>query len=64
MPRRPDFAQLKESLLSIFGVYRGFDTNRFDAPAMETLEWLDAPSRPRSEPRVTLRVQREASARV
>jgi radical SAM superfamily enzyme YgiQ (UPF0313 family) len=37
MPRRPGWAQMKEGLLSIFGVYRGVDRNRFEAPAPASL---------------------------
>jgi anaerobic magnesium-protoporphyrin IX monomethyl ester cyclase len=33
MPRRPTLEQITEGLLSIFGVYRGVDANRFEAPA-------------------------------
>jgi hypothetical protein len=33
---------MKEGLLSIFGIYRGFDRNRFDLPPTEDLPILDA----------------------
>ena len=41
MPRRPNLEQMKEGLLSIFGIYRGFDRNRFDLPPTEELPILD-----------------------
>jgi anaerobic magnesium-protoporphyrin IX monomethyl ester cyclase len=45
MPRRLDLGQLKESLLSIFGIYHGgLDTNRHPAPTPEALPVVDAPS--------------------
>src|SRR6185503_3320221 len=56
MPRRPNRKQLAEGLLSIFGIYRGFDRNRFDLPPTEELPFHDAdagapvrlgPARPR-----------------
>jgi hypothetical protein len=56
MPRRPNLEQMKEGLLSIFGIYRGFDRNRFDLPPTEELPFHDAdagapvrlgPARPR-----------------
>jgi hypothetical protein len=37
MPRRPSLSQMKEGLLSIFGIYRGVDYNRFVAPEPEQL---------------------------
>jgi hypothetical protein len=37
MPRRPSLQQMKEGLLSIFGIYRGVDYNRFEAPEPELL---------------------------
>lgn len=37
MPRRPSLQQMKEGLLSIFGIYRGVDYNRFEAPQPEQL---------------------------
>ena len=39
MPRRPDWTQLKESLLSIFGVYHGKDPNHYPAPGPMPLPW-------------------------
>jgi len=42
MPRRPDLAQLKESLLSVFGVYRGLDPNWHSPPRPEWLPTVDA----------------------
>jgi radical SAM superfamily enzyme YgiQ (UPF0313 family) len=41
MPRRPDRAQLLESALSIFGIYRGRDDNRHRAPEPEALPVVD-----------------------
>lgn len=41
MPRRPDFAQLRESLLSVFGVYRGVDPNWHSPPRPEWLPTVD-----------------------
>jgi radical SAM superfamily enzyme YgiQ (UPF0313 family) len=52
MPRRPTLAQMKEGLLSIFGIYRGFDRNRFEAPTPDSLPVVDAQPplvRPRRE---------------
>jgi hypothetical protein len=46
MPRRPDWAQMKESILSIFGVYRGVDPNWHSPPRPEwspTVDVDDAP---------------------
>jgi hypothetical protein len=37
MPRRLDWKHLEEGLLSVFGVYRGRDENRYPAPAPEAL---------------------------
>jgi len=37
MPQRPRAAEMLEGLLSIFGIYRGVDMNRFTAPAPESL---------------------------
>jgi len=51
MPRRPNLAQMKEGLLSIFGIYRGFDRNRFVAPPPSDLPIVEvappAPAKPR-----------------
>ena len=41
MPRRPSLEQMKEGLLSIFGIYRGFDRNRFDLPPADELPIVD-----------------------
>lgn len=41
MPRRPDLLQLKESVLSIFGVYKGVDPNRYPPPRPERLPSVD-----------------------
>jgi hypothetical protein len=43
MPRRPDLAQLKESALSIFGVYKGVDPNWSSPPQPEWLPTVDVP---------------------
>ncbi len=37
MPRRPRPAEMLEGLLSIFGVYRGFDQNKFEAEPPDSL---------------------------
>jgi radical SAM superfamily enzyme YgiQ (UPF0313 family) len=44
MPRRLDLADLAESFLGIFGVYRGTDDNWHRAPAPDPLPIVDAPS--------------------
>lgn len=41
MPRRPNRQQFVEGLLSIFGIYRGTDQNRFEAPPPEELPIVD-----------------------
>jgi radical SAM superfamily enzyme YgiQ (UPF0313 family) len=41
MPRRPNWEQLKEGLLSIFGIYHGVDQNRYDAPEPIPLPVVD-----------------------
>lgn len=46
MPRRPDLAQLKESLLSIFGIYKGADPNWHSPPRPEWLPTVDPGPRP------------------
>jgi hypothetical protein len=43
MPRRPNRDQLVETILSVFGVYRGNDPNRYEAPAAEPLPFVDVP---------------------
>jgi hypothetical protein len=48
MPRRPNRKQLKEGLLSIFGIYRGVDRNRFEPPPPEQLPVVEtAPRAPK-----------------
>jgi radical SAM superfamily enzyme YgiQ (UPF0313 family) len=44
MPRRPRPAEMLEGLLSIFGIYRGFDQNKFEAPSPEALPVVGAPA--------------------
>lgn len=44
MPRRPDWAQLKESVLSIFGVYKGVDPNWHSPPRPEWSPTVDTAS--------------------
>lgn len=44
MPRRLDWEQLKESALSIFGVYKGVDPNRHPLPDPVVLPVVDAPA--------------------
>lgn len=46
MPRRPDLAEILESALSIFGVYRGADAHHYPAPAPEELPIVAPPSPP------------------
>ncbi|HEY5921141.1 MAG TPA: radical SAM protein [Kofleriaceae bacterium] len=52
MPRRPSRKQLKEGLLSIFGIYRGVDRNRFEAPPPEQLLVVETAQRPPKRLRV------------
>ncbi|MFO0616813.1 MAG: radical SAM protein [Polyangiaceae bacterium] len=47
MPRKLDAAQMLEGIASVFGVYRGTDTNQYPAPAPEPVVYTDAPP-PRS----------------
>jgi hypothetical protein len=49
MPRRPDWAQLRESALSIFGVYKGVDPNWHSPPRPEWMPTVDVAGDP--EPR-------------
>jgi radical SAM superfamily enzyme YgiQ (UPF0313 family) len=51
MPRRPDLAQLRESLLSIFGVYRGSDPNWHSPPRPEWMPVVDHGEAPVSKSR-------------
>ncbi|MGZ3417727.1 MAG: B12-binding domain-containing radical SAM protein [Polyangiales bacterium] len=51
MPRRPDLAQLKESLLSIFGVYRGSDPNWHSPPRPEWMPVVDHDDQPKPAPK-------------
>ncbi|WP_437531998.1 radical SAM protein [Sorangium sp. So ce726] len=44
MPRRLELAELVNSALSIFGVYRGADENRYPAPAPEALPVVAPPA--------------------
>src|SRR5262245_57296372 len=47
MPRRPSLRQMKEGLLSIFGIYRGVDHNRFQSPPPEEMPVVEtAPPAP------------------
>ncbi len=45
MPRRPNFDQLKETVLSVFGVYKGNDPNRYPAPLVDSLPYVDLETR-------------------
>ena len=61
MPRRPSRKQLKEGLLSIFGIYRGVDRNRFEAPPPGNLPVVEAEKRPAQKRlRVLAREARDA----
>ncbi|MFO0549693.1 MAG: radical SAM protein [Polyangiaceae bacterium] len=42
MPRRPDLRQLRESVLSIFGVYKGVDPNWHSPPRPEWLPTVES----------------------
>ena len=46
MPRRPNRKQLAEGLLSIFGIYRGVDRNRFVAPPPASLPIVQTAEKP------------------
>jgi radical SAM superfamily enzyme YgiQ (UPF0313 family) len=46
MPRRPDWHQIKESALSIFGVYRGTDPNWHSPPRPEWSPTVDVEDMP------------------
>jgi anaerobic magnesium-protoporphyrin IX monomethyl ester cyclase len=46
MPRRPDWHQLKEGLLSVFGVFPGMDPNVFPSPPLQDLPFVDAEGDP------------------
>lgn len=46
MPRRPDLRQLKESLMSIFGVYKGVDPNWHSPPRPEWMPTVDVAGDP------------------
>lgn len=54
MPRRPDLAQLRESVLSIFGVYRGVDPNWHSPPRPEWLPTVDRAAKKPERPLVRL----------
>ncbi len=45
MPRRLDLAQLRDGLLSVFGVFRGADDHWFPMPAADDLPVREAPPR-------------------
>ena len=62
MPRRPDLAQLKESLLSIFGIYNGADPNWHSPPRPEWLPTVKPGPHP--EKTVTLRRSPRETAHV
>jgi radical SAM superfamily enzyme YgiQ (UPF0313 family) len=55
MPRRLHLAGLVESLLSIFGVFRGADENRWPSPPPESLPIVDAAPPPAAGNLVSLR---------
>jgi hypothetical protein len=62
MPRQPEMREILQGVLSIFGVYRGLDENRWPAPPPEDLPVeeprgdvipLRRPLRPRARPEVS-----------
>lgn len=53
MPRRLEIKEMLESILSVFGVYRGAEENRWPAPRPESLPIVDAPKP--TQDRITLR---------
>jgi radical SAM superfamily enzyme YgiQ (UPF0313 family) len=65
MPRRPDLAQLKESIASIFGVYRGADPNWHSPPRPEWMPTVESAPRVAHESRtIALRSRRETTQEV
>jgi hypothetical protein len=64
MPRRPDWKQLKEGILSIFGVFSGVDQNRFEAPVPEPLPSEIVPECEVTSGQLVLHMNREKSAHV
>ena len=54
MPRRPNWEQLKEGFLSIFGIYRGTDHNRYDAPEPNTLPVVDVEANERAKRKLSM----------
>ena len=64
MPRRPNLQQMKESLLSIFGIFEGEDPNWHSPPRPEWLQTVDVP-KPSQQKTVELRTLiRKTVARV
>ncbi len=55
MPRKLDVAQLRDGLLSVFGVFKGLDENVYAPPRPEALPIVDGPTREADAPVVTLR---------
>ncbi len=43
MPRKPDWSQIRENILSIFGVYQGVDPNWHSPPRPEWLPTVEVP---------------------
>jgi anaerobic magnesium-protoporphyrin IX monomethyl ester cyclase len=62
MPRRLELAELRDSVLSIFGVYRGVDGNQYPAPAPEALPIVTLPAEALKEVTKPLQIRRRARA--
>ncbi len=45
MPRRPNLDQLKETILSVFGVYQGSDPNHYPPPLVDSLPYVSSQPR-------------------
>jgi len=59
MPRRPTLQDIKQGLMSVFGLFAGKDPNRYPPPAPEPVEWVDPD--PALRPVRKLAVAREAA---
>ncbi len=62
MPRKLDLAQLRDGLLSVFGVFKGTDDHWFPAPRPCALPVLDGPTREPAAPIVRLRTRKALEA--
>ncbi len=62
MPRKLDYAQLRDGLLSVFGVFRGADEHVFPMPRPDSLPVQDAPVRTPEAPVVKLRTRKTEEA--